>query len=178
MLRKEKEPQIEKIKAAFDNSLFAFLVDFSGSSVSEMNDFKKLVRENKSDFMVTKNTLARIALSRSESGHPLDISEQFVQSTAMIYGSEDIGACAKAIMKYHRGHKDKFRIKAIVFDKQLYGPENFKNFTELLSKDELRARLLGILKAPQSSFVRILKSVPQSFAGVLKSYIEKKSGES
>ncbi len=177
MLRQAKEPQIEKIKSAFDSSLFAFLVDFSGSSVKELDEFKSLVRENKGDFMVTKNTLARVALTRSEAALPNEISEQFVHSTGMVYGTDNIGACARAILKYHRKHKDKFRVKAIIFDRQLYGPDNFKSFSELLSKDELRARLLGVLVAPQSNFVRVLKSVPQGFAGVLKNYIEKKSSE-
>jgi len=145
MLRKDKEPRIEKLQKLFREHAFTFLVDFSGSSVTEINAFKSMIRE------------------------------KFTRSTGLIYGSDDIGACAKAMQKYYRSHKDKFRLKAIIYDRKLYLSDDFRKFTELFSTDEIRARLLGLLKSPQTRFVRLLRSVPQSFAGVVKSYIDSKS---
>jgi len=176
MLRKDKEPRIEKLQKLFREHAFTFLVDFSGSSVTEINAFKSMIRENSADFVVAKNTLARIALARIlNGGFDEKIASQFTRSTGLIYGSDDIGACAKAMQKYYRSHKDKFRLKAIIYDRKLYLSDDFRKFTELFSTDEIRARLLGLLKSPQTRFVRLLRSVPQSFAGVVKSYIDSKS---
>lgn len=176
MLRRDKEPRIEKLQQLLEENTFTFLVDFSGSSVKEIDYFKSVVRDNSADFMVAKNTLARIALGRIKNGgFDHEIASQFTKGTALIFGSDDVGSCAKAIQKYYRTHKDKFKIKAIIFDKKLYGPDDFKKFTELLSVDEVKARLLGILMSPQTRLVRVLKSVPQKFAGVVRSYIDNKS---
>lgn len=174
MLRKFKEPRIEKLQGILSESNFAFLVDFSGTTITMVNDFKDSVRENKGDYYVAKNTLAKVAVSRLEGEDWCeDIAGHFTLSTAIVFGSEDIGACAKAIKKFHKANKDKFKVKAILFDRKVYGPAEFENFTNLLTMDELKSKLLGLLMAPQSSLARVLKARQRDFAAVVKAYAEK-----
>lgn len=178
MLRSEKEPRIERIKDVFTEHNFTILIDFAGSSVSAFDEFKTLVRGSNGEVLVAKNTLAKVALERIDDGAWCeDLKEYFVQSTALVHGGDDIGSTAKAVKKFKRSHDKGIEVKAILYNGQVYGPEKFQYFTELLSMDELKAKLVGILKAPQSKFVRLIKCVPQSFVGVIKSYIEKKGGE-
>ncbi|MEP0815106.1 MAG: 50S ribosomal protein L10 [bacterium] len=177
MLRKFKEARIERIQKVFEESSFAFLVDFSKSDTVEIDQFKSAVREANADMFVAKNKLAKIATGRIEGADWVErIAPYFTSSTALVFGSSDIGSCAKAIRKFHRGHDKKMAVKAIFFDNQVFGPDKFVGFTELLSKDELRARLLGLLMAPQTNLVRLLKAAPQGFAAVVKAYAEKKAG--
>ncbi|MCD6118287.1 50S ribosomal protein L10 [bacterium] len=178
MLHKEKEPRIERIVQILSKSNFAFLIDFSGNSVPEIDEFKSAIRESRGDYTVVKNTLAKVAIGRiDDPSWDSNIESCFVKSTALVYGEDDVGACAKAIEKYHKKHRDKFKVKAIIFDKQFHGPDEFKSFAGLLSMDEVKARLLGILKGAQSKFVRLLKTGPRQFAGVLRNYAEKRSGD-
>ena len=177
MLRKFKEARIERIKNVFEESSFAFLVDFSKSDTVEIDQFKSAVRDASADMFVAKNKLARIATDRMEGLDWVNaIAPYLSSSTALVFGSTDIGSCAKAIRKFHRGHDKKMAVKAIVFDRQVFGPDKFVGFTELLSKDELRAKLLSILMAPQTNLVRLLKAAPQRFTAVVSAYAEKKAG--
>ncbi len=45
----------------------------------------------------------------------------------------------------------------------------------LPGKDELRAKLLGTLQAPASTFVRVLNAVPGGFVNVLNAYKDKQN---
>ncbi len=174
MLRKFKEPRIDKLQEVLSESNFAFLVDFSGTTIGAVEEFKSSVRENNGDYLVAKNTLAKVALNRLDNEDWCEeIAAYFSKSTALVFGSEDIGACAKAIKKFHKANKDKFKIKAILFDRKVYGPEEFESFTNLLTMDELKSKLLGLLMAPQSSLARVLKARQRDFAAVLKAYAEK-----
>ena len=173
MLRKFKDSRIERIKGIFEENSFAILVDFAKSSTDEIDAFKTAVRNSSADMYVAKNTLAKTAIKLMDEDWIKDLSPYLIQSTGLVYGAQDIGSCAKVIKKFHRGRDKKMQVKAIVFDKQVYGPDKFAGFTELLSKDELRARLLGLLMAPQSNFVRLLKAAPRSFVAVVKGYADK-----
>ena len=179
MLRKFKEKRIERIRDIITGQLFTILLDFSKSPTSEIDEFKNVVRGARADLMVAKNTLAKTALKRAGGEEwMVDVARFFQGSTALVYGAEDISICAKAIRKFHRGRDKKMQVKAILFDGKVYGAEKFASFTELLSKEELRARLLGIMLAPQSNFVRVLKQIPQGMAAVVRAYSENKAGDS
>ncbi|MEL6311419.1 MAG: hypothetical protein AAFQ17_03475, partial [Pseudomonadota bacterium] len=59
---------------------------------------------------------------------------------------------------------------------QLLDKDGVKALADMPSIDELRAKLLGTLKAPLAKFAGVLKAPPQKMAGVLKAPPQKLIG--
>jgi ribosomal protein L10 len=168
MRREQKEEKIALYDEALVESTYAILAEFSKLNVAKVDAFRTSMDDLGCGVMVLKNTLARIVFER----HGMQqVCEYLAGPTMLIYGSGEISQAAKHLGRFIRDNPG-MQVKAIVFDGQTYPKSQFTSFVALPTKDEIRARLLSLLKAPQARFVSLINS-PQRFATVLKAYVDK-----
>jgi large subunit ribosomal protein L10 len=171
MKRAEKANKIEMYADALAGASFAFLTEFGKMKVPEVEQFRADMRGMGCKTHVVKNTLARIVFERNEIEQ---VVEYLAGPSLLISGSAEVSPVAKALVKAARKYPA-LKLKAIVYDSQVYPAEQIKHFTDMPTKDEIRARLVGAFSAPVSMFVRVLNA-PQRIASVLKQYADKQAG--
>ena len=61
-----KSEKIDAIKAKAEKAQVAILTEYKGYSVEEITNLRRSIQKEGGDYMVTKNTLAKIALKGTE----------------------------------------------------------------------------------------------------------------
>ncbi len=171
MRRKEKAKRVERIRQLFAEAEFAFLIDYLGMDVATRDSFKEELRKRGADCMVVKNTLAKRALEGMEVDGLLDALRG---PTMVVFGREDVSGSAKAIRELDRQLRElpAGKVKAIWFEGRAYPAEEFRRFTELLTQEEARAKLLGLMKGVPQRLVGALANTVARLPRVLKAKAE------
>ena len=171
MNKQEKAVKLEKYEKTIADSGFQIITEFHKIPVIKMEEFRSEIIGMGGEVLVLKNTLAKIAFERNG----IEQVAEFLAGTSMLFaGQEEIAPLAKAIQSKAKIFRS-LKVKAIVFDGKVYGAEHFAAFSSMPTKDEIRSKLLGVLKAPIGNFVRIISPAGR-FVTVLGQYAEKRAG--
>lgn len=170
MRREDKNARIEHYAELLEDSSFAFLTEHGKVSVAKMEQLRHQFSELGCNVMVVKNTLARIVFERKGIE---EVSTYLEGPSLLVIGKEEVAPAAKALQKATRANPT-LKVKAIIFDGKVYPASDFKSFQDMPTKDEIRAKLLSVFKAPISGFVHVINT-PQRIVTVLGQYAGKRS---
>lgn len=168
MNREEKAQEIASLSERFGKAKAAFLVDYKGMDVESVTKLRKILRPLQAEMRVVRNTLARRALKE----HPTmesAIAESFVGTNAVIFAFGDPSAPAKSINDFAK-EVEILQIKAGVMDGAFLDESKVKYLATLPSKEELQAKLLGVLSAPMTKYLGTLQAASSGFVRVLNAY--------
>ncbi len=172
MNRTEKQVLIDDLHAEFGRSPHAILVDFRGLSVPAVTEFRRKVQKAGSRYRVVKNSLALRAVKDT----PLEkLAAKFENATGVAYTGEDPVALAKVLMAFAKDHPQLVVKGGVVSGSQMLDAEGVKALSSMASLPELRAKLLGLMKAPASQLVRLLNTPAGQLARVLKAHQDKEA---
>ncbi|RUM31246.1 MAG: 50S ribosomal protein L10 [Aquifex sp.] len=154
---------------------FVIFFNFQGIDAYPLTLLRLDIKELKGEIVVGKNTLFYRAFSDTVLSDHRDI---FIGPTAALFAYEDPVAVTKKLVDFLKETFDKEwkeRIKGGLLDYKYITPEQIKELAELPSKEELIAKLLGVMMAPVTQLAMTLKAVPQKLVLVLKAIEEEKS---
>ncbi len=163
MDRAQKSAAVAELSDIVDTSGVIVVAQYSGMTVAEMSALRLAMREGDARFKVAKNRLVKIALD----GKPQEVGKDLFKGPTGICYSQDPVAASKIATEFAKKNK-KFIVIGGVLGGQLLDEEGVKALADMPSIDELRAKLLGTLKAPLGKFAGVLKAPPTKMAGVLK----------
>lgn len=169
MKRTDKEKQVKELSEAFDRHDNFFLVDFLNMSVAQAVEIRKLCRENSYSFRVVKNRLALRALKEE---FPDDLKISFQGTTAIAFAPQDPIGLARLIQDFSKRNKV-LRVKAGILEGQFLTANKFNEVANLASKDELLARIGGLMAAPLMKLLRTWQA-PLSGLGTMLSQLKTK----
>jgi large subunit ribosomal protein L10 len=167
----QKEQLIALVIKKIAASKALVFTDFKGLTVKEVTTLKRELRTSGSSLMVLKKTLLNRALETAGvevNGRELD------GQVAVAFSSDEVSA-AKAIAEFSKAFKDKKIIVGGSLGGKALSVEEVKALAKLPSQDEMRAKLLGTLQAPITSFVRVLNGNISGFVRVLQAVADAKS---
>ena len=175
MDRSQKEAQVAEIREIFTTASAGVLVDYRGLEANKLVELRQQLHKSSSSMKVIKNTLARIAAE----GTPFALMEQeFVDTRALVYSEEDPVGQAKVLTEFVKDNP-KLVIKAGVLAdanrSSLLKAEEVEALSKLPSREELIVKLLFLMQAPATQFVRTLNEVPAKFVRALAAIAESKS---
>ena len=150
-----KSEKIDAIKANIEKAQVAIITEYSGLSVEEITKLRREVQKGGGDYMVTKNTLAKIAIKGTSYEA---MAEKLTGPIALAFGFEDPVSPAKAVSKFIKDTK-KGEIVGAVLDGKLLSAEETKALANLPSKSELYAKMLGSINSPASGIVGSINAV-------------------
>ena len=153
--RQMKEAKVAEIKEKLEKSQSVILASYQGLTVEEITKLRRETQKLGGDYMVTKNTLAKIAVKGTEY-EPL--TEKLSGPIALAFGFEDPVSPAKAVAKFIKETK-KATIVGAVLDGKLLTEAETKALAELPSKEELYAKLLGSINSPASGIANSINAV-------------------
>jgi large subunit ribosomal protein L10 len=160
---------VEKIRGA--SSLY--FVDFTRMTVKEDQAFRRELSEKGASMSVAKNTLIRIALA--EAGEEFNVGvEKFVGQTAIIFATTDAIGPAKIIRK-HFEKTEKPSLKRAWIDGQTFEGTQLKQISELPSREDLIAGIIGSIHAPISGIHGAINAVMRDVAMLVEEVAKKQA---
>ena len=152
MRRAEKIASVETLHGELGRATVAVLAEYRGLTVTQMNRFRRAVREAQGRCRVAKNTLAKRAVSASRYEPLGPLCEG---PLALIIGFRDPVTMAKVVVKLAE-ELPKLEIKGAVLDGQVLPAAGVKALAALPAREVILAQLLGLLQAPAAQLLRTL----------------------
>lgn len=166
-----KEIKIEEIKEKVNKAKVAVVTEYRGLSVEEITNLRRQLQKENGDYMVTKNTLAKIAVKGTEFEV---LGEVFKGPIAIAFGYEDQAAPAKILAKFIKDKK-KGEIVAAAIEGQLLNAEQAKALANIPSREELYAKMLGCINSPATGIVGSVNAVMSSLVRAIDAVAKQKS---
>ncbi len=164
MAKQYKIDMVNEIKEKLQASEGFYLADYTGLTVAEFQELRKKLREAESTIVVTKNTMAAIALK--------DLGKEAIVKhlegpNAIVYAHGDSVQALKAVIDFFKEVK-KGKIKAGELDGQIVEGEALEAIAKLPGKKELQAMMVGGLNSLLFRLVYSLNWPIYSFVNVLE----------
>ena len=173
--RPEKVAVVEEVRKRFGESDAVLLTEYRGITVSELAALRGALREAGGEYKVYKNTLVRFATNSLG----LDLDEHLTGPTAIAFvptgGGGDPVAVAKALREFAKGNPN-LVVKGGVLGEKLLSADDAKALADVAPREELLAKLAGLIAAPMVQFAGLLQAIPRDFAYGLAALIEKQGG--
>lgn len=167
----QKEALVEEIKDRLTSSEGVIMVDYRGLTVKEMQELRTRVRESGADITVYKNRLTQIALR--ELAMP-SLDDYLTGPTAFVFAGEDPVAPAKALNDFSKAHQA-LEIKGGLVQNQIVDAAGVKAIAMLPSREELVAKLMGLLLSPVRGFMGMANAPVSAFARTLQAVADQKA---
>ncbi|RCS56644.1 50S ribosomal protein L10 [Parvibium lacunae] len=152
----DKQAIVAEVSAEVAKAQSIVVAEYRGITVGDLTTLRKNARAKGVYLRVLKNTLAR----RAVEGTPFaGLAEQM--TGPLIYGfSADPVAAPKVLSDFAKGN-DKLVLRAGSFDGKLLDKAGVQALANIPSREELLARLLGVMQAPVSGFARLLAALAE-----------------
>ena len=141
MTKTQKAEIIEVLSTEFKEAQAVIFCDYKGLSVSDLEGLRKIARGKDSKVQVVKNTLATIALEKS------DLTGIELKDTNILVWGEDSVATSKVVSEFAKSN-EKFVIKSAYVDREVADTAKVEAFAKLPGRDELLGMLAATWMAP------------------------------
>ena len=167
-IKKVDEPT-EKLERAKG----VYLTDYIGLNVQDITDLRREFYENDVEYLVTKNTLLKIAANNSNLN---ELDSVLNGSTAVAFSYEDPTSPARVIKKFTKDNELP-KVKGIVIDGELIDGSEFDRIANLPTKEESIAKFAALLQSPLLKLIWALKSPMSDMTNMLNNLKEKESNK-
>jgi large subunit ribosomal protein L10 len=169
MNREQKAGLVDDLHVRFKDTPFVVLTEFKGSTVGELDAFRRACDPVGAYFRVVKNTLAVRALEGT--GKEI-LADKFRGNVGLLISGEDAIKTAKLVKEKVKDN-EKIFVKAGYFDGDVLDAKAVEKVADLPTKEELVSTLLGqLVQAPQQIFA-ILQAPARNLLFVLNNYAAK-----
>ena len=150
-----KSDKVAQIKEKVEKAQVAIVTEYQGMSVEEITKLRRALQKEDGDYMVTKNTLAKLAIK--DTNYEL-LADLLTGPIAIAFGYGDQVMPAKALAKFIK-ETEKGKIVGAVLDGKLLSEDEAKALASLPSKQEIYAKMLGCINSPASGIANSINAV-------------------
>tara|TARA_B100000945_G_scaffold208903_1_gene168093 strand:- start:1259 stop:1786 length:528 start_codon:yes stop_codon:yes gene_type:complete len=173
--RIQKEAQVKELNSIFSKMTAGVLIDYRGIEANQIVELRKKLNSSSSTMKVIKNSLARLASNDTPFA---DLAAQFTKTRAIVYSDGDPVEQAK-VLSEQAANIENLKILAgiLVGDGKtsILDSSQVEALSKLPSREELIVKLLFLLQAPATQFIRTLNAVPAKFVHTLAAVRDSKS---
>lgn len=150
----DKKAVVAEVSAQVKEAQTLVIAEYRGIEVGALTELRKKARESGVYLRVLKNTLVRRAVAETSFA---GLAEHMVGP--LIYGiSQDAVAAAKVLNDFAKTN-DKIVLKAGSYAGNVLDVDGVKALASIPSREELLAKLLGVMQAPVSGFAGALAAL-------------------
>lgn len=146
--RTEKQAVVTEVAALAGKAQTLVLAEYRGIEVEPMTRLRAQARGKGVHLQVLKNTLAR----RAVQGTSFEVLAEDMSGPLIYAFSEDAIAAAKVLNDFGKTN-DKLVLRAGAINGKKLDAEGVKALAAIPSREELLAKLLGVMQAPLTGFV-------------------------
>ena len=170
-----KEDKLELVKSLTDkfksNNIF-YLLDASGLTVSQINNFREKCFKKDIEYKVVKNTFIRKALENQQNDYSEIINGDSLKGfSGILFSGKNPSSPAKVIKDFRKSlDKEHPSLKAASVESEVFiGETHLDKLSKLKGKEEIIADIILLLQSPAKNIISLLKSSENKISGVLKS---------
>lgn len=163
--RARKEELVAQYVEQLSESDGFVIASYTAMSVAETEQLRHQMRENDGTFMVTKNTLFKIALNQAEWPVPEDL---LTGPVGIAFSNGNMPGMTKALLDFTKDFEGRFGIKGGIMGGNVFGAADAKTISELPTLDELYPQILGMLVQPQQGLVNTIHAANAQLVNVLQ----------
>jgi large subunit ribosomal protein L10 len=171
MATAQKESIVDEIKQRLTAAAGIIMADYRGLTVKEMQELRSKVRGSGGDLKIYKNRLTQIALR--ELAMP-DLDQYLEGPTAIVFVSEDPVAPAKTLQDFAKAHQA-LELKGGLVQNQVVDAASVKAIAMLPSREELVAKVMGLLLSPIRGFMGMANAPASAFVRVVQAVADQKA---
>lgn len=154
MANPRNKTTLDSLDKSLANIETFFVVDYQGLTAGQLSTLRKQIREKGGQLIVAKNTLIQRAL-----GEGRDFSDALKGPSALVVAQGDLAAVAKVLSDAAKANdKGIPTMKAGYVEGKRVELSVVERISNLGTRDQLYAELVGVLGAHQSNFVGILEA--------------------
>ena len=161
--REKKETLVTAYTEKLRRSQAVIITEYRGLTVKQLQPLRRELRAADSEIVVSKNTLMARALR--DLGMPAPES-LLSGPTAVAFCFGDLAAPAKVLSKYVRDTKI-LVLRGGMIGQSVFDETGVQALSELPSKEQMRARVVGVLQSPLSGLVNVLAGPVRGLVTVL-----------
>jgi large subunit ribosomal protein L10 len=162
MNRHEKELVVSDLKNRFASSQAAFVVQYKGLTVAQMQELRKKLRPQGGTMCVAKARLMKLAMADM----PVqELGADCKNQVALIFAEKETAPIAKAISEFAKENQA-LAIMSGFADQKMLDRRTITILATLPSREVLLAQLCGVLKGPMAALARVLHAAHEAKAKV------------
>jgi large subunit ribosomal protein L10 len=173
--RPPKPKKIETVREISDivgRARGIYLTEYKGLTVAALTDLRRQCYQNKVEYLVCKNTFARMVMK--EKGYS-DILPLLVGPTAMAFAFDDPAVPAKILFDF-AAKNEKLILKGGIFEGKTIRPEYIQAIKDLPSREAALSMLVAAVFGPVQGFYNVVNAVLRDFVSVIDQIAEQKKG--
>jgi large subunit ribosomal protein L10 len=167
MPTEKKTRIVSELEATMAKSTVIVFSEYRGVKAPQLTALRRKLRASNSELKVVKNTLARIAATRT--GRSV-LTDSLTGPMAITFGYGDVAAPVKVLIGAQT-EADGLTVKGGVLGGKLYGRDQILSLATLPPRDVLLGRVLGQMNAPITLLVGALASPMRGIMGILQARI-------
>lgn len=171
LTREQKEERLHEYMGALERAAGVILTDYRGLRVKDLEGLRRQLREANASYEVIKNTLFRLALERAGKPAPQDL----LHGPLAVAFAEDPVAASKVLTKFARDSRI-LQIRGALLGDRFVDAAGVETLSQLPSREELLAQVVGALQAPISGLVNVLAGPLRGLMNVLNARAEQLKG--
>jgi large subunit ribosomal protein L10 len=152
--RPDKVAAVSEVQDHLTGAAATLLTDYRGLTVTELGQLRAELRKTGASYRVVKNTLARRA---AEAAGIEGLHDYLLGPTALVFCEEDPVGPAKALKAFAKDHPD-LLVKAGYVDGEVLDEAATVRLADLESREDLLARLAGLMNNALAGFARLLQA--------------------
>lgn len=159
----EKEQVVAELRSSMCEAPAVVLASATGMPVNTVNELRSELRKKGAQYRVVKNTLAKRAIAET----PMEVlADKFTGPTVAVWHPEEAGLPAKILLDFKKDH-EALELKAAFLDGNVLDEKGIEALSKLPGKDELRAKIIGLMTAVPTKVVRVFTAAQRDIIGLL-----------
>ncbi len=167
--KSQKQTIVKELSLKFKSAKIAIFSDFHGVSVAKSQALRRLLRQNDTEYKVSKKTLLDRALN--DAGIALKTKE-LKGEVGVALGNGDEVAPAKTLVKFSK-ENETFKILGGILGSRILTEKEVLALSKLPNKEVMIAQVVGTLAAPLRGLVTVLSGNTRNLVVVLNKIREK-----
>ncbi len=147
----QKQTSIDLAKDILTNNQMFILVNYKGLNAGDVVSLRNELKDRDANIKVIKNTLFKRAIKDTEFAY---LDNYFNDQIAVSFSKDPI-ALANVINKFAKNNEN-LKIQVASLDGKQIDIRTIEELASLGSLDDVRAKFIGVLKAPGSQLARVL----------------------
>ncbi|HIS80862.1 MAG TPA: 50S ribosomal protein L10 [Candidatus Scatomonas merdavium] len=152
-----KKPIVEEISNVISDADSVVLVNYSGLTVAQDTELRRMLREAGITYKVYKNTMMNFAFQ----GTPCEELCKHLEGTNALAVSKDDATAPARVLAGFAKKNPQLELIAAVVEGSYYDAAGVQALASIPSREELLGRLLGSMQSPIANFARVIKQIAE-----------------